>query len=442
MRVSTVAQLEMESVTVEAGSQVSVPLNVKNTGEVVEDYLIDIVGVPSAWTTVEPARFTLYPGTSQVASVDIHPPRSSEVPAGRLQFGVHVVPTEHPDQAVVPEAVVEVLPYLETTAELVPRTSHGRFGAKHQVAIDNRGNVPVTVLLLPAVDSKALEVTASPETVTVDPGMADFADVRVRTTERLWRGVPRTLPFSLVVAPQGSPEVRIEAGHVQDPILPKWLLKALLALIALILLLLALWYLVLGPTIESAAKGAVEEPVKQAQSNAAAAQKAAGQAGAAETQASKSAEKAQKLATTPPPVKTTDPPPPPAFTLVTAPTSGRLAVDAAASGSDVDSFPVPAGGKLTLTDFVLENTQGDSGLLTITLVLPNQPDRVLLRQALESFRTTDYHFVTPFIAPSGATLRLDLACRRPGTPPDETPPPTRCRNAVTFGGQLTQRVPS
>ena len=161
MRVSTVAQLEIESVSVEAGGRVSLPLNVRNTGEVVEDYLVEIVGVPAAWTTVEPSDFTLYPGTAQVATVDVHPPRSSEVPAGEMQFGVHVVPTEHPDQAVVPEAVVEVLPYLDTTAELVPRTSHGRLGAKHQVAIDNRGNVPVTVLLIPAAAQPPSTVTTS-----------------------------------------------------------------------------------------------------------------------------------------------------------------------------------------------------------------------------------------------------------------------------------------
>jgi hypothetical protein len=87
---------------------------------------------------------------------------------------------------------------------------------------------------------------------------------------------------------------------------------------------------------------------------------------------------------------------------------------------------------MTLTDFVLENTQGDSGTLTLSL-----GDRVLLTQALESFRTTDYHFVTPFVAAPKEVLRLRLACSQPGLPP-AVPPPTKCANAVTFGGQMTQ----
>ena len=289
LRVSTIAQLDVESVSVEAGGRVTLPLSVRNTGDVVEDYEIEILGIPAAWTTVDPPTFTLYPGTAQEATVDVHPPRTSAVPAGEMRLGVHVVPTEHPDQGVVPEAVIDVLPYLETTAELVPRTSHGRFGAKHHVAIDNRGNVPVTVLLIPVAGSDALTVTAEPESLTVNPGQAAFGDIHARPAGRLWRGVPLMLPFSLTVAPQGSPEVQLEAGHVQDPILPKWLPKALLALLALLLLLLAFWYLLMRPAVVAAAEEAVAEPVQSAQADAAAAKQASDQAAAAKTGSDKAA---------------------------------------------------------------------------------------------------------------------------------------------------------
>lgn len=430
--VSTVAQLDIMSVSVEAGGRVTLPLNVRNTGEVVEDYLVEILGVPSAWTTVDPQHFTLYPGTAQVATVDVHPPRSSEVPAGELRMGVHVLPTEHPDQAVVPEAVVEVLPFLETTAELVPHTSHGRFGAKHQVAIDNRGNVPVTVLIMPIAGSDALRVTADPKTLTVDPGQAAFGDVRAKPVRRLWRGMPRTLPFSLTVAPQAGREVRLEAGHVQDPVLPRWFLKALLALLALGLLLVALWSLVLRPTIESAAKEAVAEPVKAALAQAEVAKQAAAQAQQGQAKAAGSAadsavaaKKAQTLVGVPPQPRT-----------VTAPFSGRLAVTRSPLAEGTSTYTIPKGNTLSLTDFVLENAQGDSGVLRVTL-----DAQTLFTQALESFRTTDYHFVTPFVAKAGSKLGLTVRCNRAGTPPDTKPAPTQCRNAITFGGPLTQPAP-
>ena len=74
------------------------------------------------------------------------------------------------------------------------------------------------------------------------------------------------------------------------------------------------------------------------------------------------------------------------------------------------------------------------------MVRPGQRDRILLTQALESFRTTDYHFITPFIAPEGSTLQLNLRCDRVGTPPDQKPGPQVCNNALTYGGRLTEKV--
>lgn len=423
-RVSTLAQLPVETLAIEAGQSATVTLNVSNTGDVVEDYEIEIRGDPSLWTTVDPPRFTLYPGTSRVATLDVHPPRSPDVPAGELRMGVLVVPTEHPELAVTPEAVVEVLPFLETTAELVPRMSHGRFGAKHQVAVDNRGNVPVTVTLVPTPGSDALRVEAIPESLTVDPGRAAFGDVQVRPAQRLWKGVPRTIPFTLGVFPTDSPSVVLDAGHVQDPVFPAWTGKALLALLGALVALAALWFLLLRPTIESAAKEAVAEPVKTAQEQAAAAQEAsqqaqAGQAGA--QQAAGSAQAAASAVAGAPPPKT-----------VTAPFSGRLEVAPAAPKTESKEFKVPASQSLSLTDFVLENPQGDTGVLKVTL-----NDTVLLTQALESFRTTDYHFRSPFVAKENSTLRLTVTCNEVGKPPATTAP-TACANAVTFGGEMTQ----
>lgn len=441
---STTAQLQPESVSVEAGGFVAIPLSVTNSGEVVEDYQVSIVGVPSEWTTVEPSHFTLYPGTAQDATVEIRPPRSSAVPAGEFRFGVHVVPTEHPDQAVVPEAVVELLPYVDMTAEIVPRTTHGRFGGKHHVAIDNRGNVPATVVLTPDVDSDALTVRTVPESVTVEPGMATFGDVHVRTTQRLWRGTPKTLPFALLASTEGGEhEVRLEAGHVQDAVFPPWILKALLGLLALALLLLGVWFLLLRPVIAAAARDAVEEPIKNAEAAAAIAEQAASEAGQAATQAGQAASEAVQSRDEVEAIVNPDgegtgliPTTPTVPPLVTGPFADRLTVVTAPGTQRTDTFRFSDGQRMGLTDFVLENTQGDSGVLTLRL-----GDRVILTQALESFRTTDYHFVTPFVASGPIDLQLVIQCNRPGTPPDTDPAPASCRNAVTFGGELAQPAP-
>ncbi len=426
---TTVAVLEQETVSLGAGEHASLPLEVRNDGDTVEDYHLELVGVPAQWTSIDHSDFTLYPGTSTVATLDVHPPRSSEVPAGQLRFGIRVIPVDHPEDSVVPEAVVEVLPYLETTAELVPHTSRGRLGGTHQVAVDNRGNIPVTVLLTLTDPGQLLRESPTGSAVTVQPGRAVFTEVRVKPAARLWRGTPRTIPFTVTVSPQDSPSVALEGAHLQEPLFPPWLGKALLALLALLLALAALWYWLLRPAIESAAKEAAAEsigaPAVQASTSAQSAEEAQGQAATSAEQAAASAakaEKAEKVASGPPPPKT-----------VTAPFSGRLAVETTGGKTNADSYAVGDGQSLSLTDFVLENSQGDEGLLRVTV-----NGTVILEQALESFRTTDYHFVSPFVAPGKAEVTMTIVCRRVGAPPGVSPAPKTCSNAVTFGGPLTK----
>ncbi len=165
--------------------------------------------------------------------------------------------------------------------------------------------------------------------------------------------------------------------------------------------------------------------MKAAAAEAASAKEAAAQAQQGKTGAEAAAAAAQTLVGQPPPPKT-----------VTAPFSGRLEVTANAGENKTDQFKLDTGQSLSLTDLVLENTQGDSGLLTIKL----GDKTTLLTQALESFRTTDYHYVTPIVVGDSAVLSLTVTCNKPGAPPNTTPPST-CHNAVTFGGQRTTPAP-
>jgi hypothetical protein len=248
----------------------------------------------------------------------------------------------------------------------------------------------------------------------------------------MWRGTPLTVPFTVTVRPQDSTPVVLPGTYVQRPVLPSWLLKALLALLVLLLLLAALWFWLLRPSIQAAAKEAVGAPAQQAQEQADAAQQAASaakqdQAGAASAakSADDSAAAAKKLVEGPTPPKTTQ-----------ANFSGRLDIQQGVGPAKTDSYPVEANNSFNLTDLVLENTQGDSGLLTVLI-----DERVVLTQALESFRTTDYHFVTPFTVNAGSKLILKAQCNAPGKPPNTNPAPLQCNNAITFGGVMSTTTP-
>ena len=164
------------------------------------------------------------------------PPRSSNVPAGSLDFGVRVVPFLHVDEAVTPEGVVEVMPFLDTTAELLPRTSHGRGSAKHQVVLGNRGNVPVVVSLTAADDSGAMSFRVAPQSVSIPPGTVAFSTIRLTPRRRSWRGPDVVVPFVVTAATDLTTPVLLDGTHVQTATSPNWLPKALLGLAAFLLL--------------------------------------------------------------------------------------------------------------------------------------------------------------------------------------------------------------
>lgn len=431
---STTARLEQTSVQLTAGTSETIPLQIRNDGDIVEGYRFEVLGVPSAWTSVDPVEIAgLYPGSQTTAAITFAPPRSAEIPAGPLNFGIRVIPTENPDDVVVPEGMVEVLPFLETTAELIPRTSHGRRGARHRIAVDNRGNVPITVRLEGGDDAGALDVEANPPSMTVQPGHALFADLRVRPVEKFWRGPEMTHPFRVSVLTEETTPVVLDGTYVQEPLLPKWLPRLLLALLALLLLLAALWFLLLKPTIESTARDAVADPLQEANDRAAAAQEAAVEAGQQAQQASNAAQAAQGAAAEAGDAATeaNDLVGNPNLEDLVTPMSQRLHVNAGPGQTGTDIYLVPEGATLKLTDFVLSNPQGDFGRVEVLL-----DDETLFDLALENFRNSDYHFQAPIVAGEGARLSLVVRCDEVGVPPAQTPPPSQCDTAVLWGGSL------
>ncbi|MFI0779485.1 hypothetical protein [Streptomyces sp. NPDC021212] len=69
----------------------------RNTGEVVDEYRFVPVGDLSPWTTVEPQTLRLYPGTTGTVEVPFAPSRTPDAAAGPNAYGLHIIPTEHPE---------------------------------------------------------------------------------------------------------------------------------------------------------------------------------------------------------------------------------------------------------------------------------------------------------------------------------------------------------
>jgi hypothetical protein len=392
------------SVAVEPGQGVSIDIKIRNTGSVVDEFALDVLGDAAGWASVEPPSISLFPGADGTAKAVFRPPRLASTPAGAVPFGFRARSREDPAGSSVEEGTVVVGGFLEPHAELVPRTSRGSGGGSHDLAVDNRGNQRLSAEIDATDVDRNLRFDVKPPAVVVDPGMAGFAKIRVSPTKRFWRGQPKTRAFQLVVRPEGGQPIALDGTLLQESILPPWFVKALVALLVLAILLVVLWLTLLKPSIESAASQAVASPLASIANNV---NQALGAAGLPTMPAAGSGGGASP---TPPPTAPTSSGSTGSAPPSSAPTASP-GVIIPGLGNPVDGrldaaiTSVTAKGTLFVTDLVFSNLNNRSGTLVIV-----RGTSTLLQLRLDNFRDYDLHFVTPIVVPAGATLSLSLSC--------------------------------
>lgn len=106
------------------------------------------------------------------------------------------------------------------------------------------------------------------------------------------------------------------------------------------------------------------------------------------------------------------------------------------SSTTRDAYTVPDSKTFALTDIVVQNPQSDAGTLTVS----NQ-DGQILNLALENFRDSDYHFVTPIQVPAKSRVSISVSCREVGKPV-KAPRPTQCSESLFLGGSLVADAPA
>jgi hypothetical protein len=388
------ATLASKAVTVTPGGEAVSEVRVRNSGTVIDQFTLEVLGDASAWAIVEPAVIPLFPGAEAVARIRFKPPKSSSVPSRAVPFAVRVKSREDARASLVEEGVVEVGPFNDTFAELIPRTAKGRSRAHARLALDNRGNVRISARLTAADPDRKLNFTITPPALSSEPGTASFASVRMSPKQRFLTGPPKTNPYKVIVHQDNLPPITVDGTMQQEGLIPPWLLPALIGLAALALLLVVLWFVVLKPNIQSAATAAVAPQTSslQAQVNTLKAQTPAttGGGGGGATGANP---------------------------------FGGDAYAARLVGSN--SLTVPADGGLSVTDLVFENPNGLTGDLKLSRFnAKTNQDQVLLQLKLDNFRDLDFHFITPLTFQKND--KIELTC----TPPEGT----TCDASVYYSG--------
>jgi len=383
------ASLEERAASVQPGSEAVIKLRVENSGRVVDQFELTVLGDAAAWTVVEPPVLPIFPGQSATATIHFRPPRTAGTLAGGIPFGIRVGSHEDPGGSTVEEGVVTVGSFTDTAADLVPKNSRGQRSATHELALDNRGNALVHAAFTAIDPNGSLRFQFQPPEVDVNPGRAAFARLRVRPNSGFMTGPPRSHPFQVQVAPAGEKPILIDASMIQEPLFAPWMRTVALGLVGLIIAGALLWFLAIKPGIESTAKAAVKDPLAQQSAAIAQLQQKTGGGGGQ-------------------PTPSASPGPGTGGSNSSTGFSRRL------TGAS-PSYKVPAATTLFVTDIIFQNPNGESGQITL-----QRDGGALLVEDLQNFRDLDFHFVTPITANAGQTLNLSSNCS------------TTCPNAAVY----------
>lgn len=237
---ATIASLEPANLAVDPGSRATLTVKVRNNGSIVDRFELSIVGPLAAFAHTEPASLSLFPGQEGEAQIAFAPPRESTPRAGTYPYGVRVRAATDPGGAVVEEGRVTIGPFSQTTAEIVPATSRGSRGGRHEVIVENRGNAALDVVVGAADPDRLVDFAVQPDRLVIGPGERNGVSVRASARDTFFLGSKQSHPFNVEVRPGKDAPIPLRGTFLQGPILPSWLVPAggllVAALVAVILI--------------------------------------------------------------------------------------------------------------------------------------------------------------------------------------------------------------
>ncbi|MEV7253136.1 COG1470 family protein [Streptomyces cyaneofuscatus] len=458
------------------GEETRRPVQICNSGSVVDRFELDIVGDAKDWIRVEPAEVNAFPDQSVGAELIFTPPRSAKIPAGEVPFALRVMSHEDLEGSAVEEATVTVGAFTDFDVKLVPTTRRARFGARFHAVIDNRGNAPLRTQLYAIDPDTQLRFTLPYKEIEVARGKGAVAPVKVRPAARQWRGPEVTLPFQVLAVHQGQDgdeEHTADGVLIQAPVVPGGAVSFVMAVAAAVLALLALWFFVLRPSAESgASKGAPPDPTPGQQDSG---PPAPGITPGADTATNAGAGGVpEDLPFPPPPVdgRTEGTSAGPDGTARQETTGGpkeepggpkeesgapagqepgrrssgessqddggrafdrRIQAEVAVSPEydDKARYTVPDGSVLLISDVVFENVAGDTGVVQI-----QRGGEILRQVALETFRDYETHYREPMRFGPGEDVVLAVRCDVPGGQLSTGAGAAVCTPGAYFSGRL------
>ena len=235
--------LSPEKLHVTPGGSVEAVATIRNVGDVVEAYSIEIEGIEPQWVTLSVLSASLFPGDEAQVHLGIQLPRTSVVKAGRYEVRLKVISKRDPSVQSTVEVALDVEGFLLFDVDLAPRKARGRKGS-YQVKVTNSGNLKTTYTIAGQDPDETWEFNVKQENIVVEPGATAEVPVVVKPRKSILAGRPKTRAFNLTVTPHAAgvsdakPKT-VEAQLESLPVVPIWAIAvaavALIAIIAVII---------------------------------------------------------------------------------------------------------------------------------------------------------------------------------------------------------------
>jgi hypothetical protein len=234
--VDPVLVLGDELLNVEPGGEVRVTVTVRNVGDLVEQYRLEVLGDAARWSQVIPRQISVLPGGSEEKAVDVvfRPPPPPVTAAGNVPFGLRCVSLEAPDRCAVVEGDLVVGAVVGLAARLETVKPAGRWTGRYQVVLENTGSVPVRLRLLASDSRRMLRFAVAPPEITVEPGGSATAYVLVQPRQPALRGKSAAHGFSVSYQTvDGDRSGELAGSFEQRPIISKGVMVVCLLLLGL-----------------------------------------------------------------------------------------------------------------------------------------------------------------------------------------------------------------
>ena len=215
--------------TLVPGAQALLTVNVRNQSGIVDNYDLDVRGMPESWWTIDPATVYLVPygaaggSYEQEATLRLHPPRSPEAEARLWPIEIVARSRARERTPAAPRAAITLEPYSEIESELRPEIASGRRGAEFAIAVRNVANAPVNVAVGALDNEDACRFKFDKPQLSAPPGRRDGTPFHVRPPKQMIFGRTKERRFTVTAqvdrqrrrgppAARGVPPAAVDPG--------------------------------------------------------------------------------------------------------------------------------------------------------------------------------------------------------------------------------------